>query len=199
MPCSSCVDKLAVRLMQNHKIDMVRAYEIAEKGMERHERAEAEPFINEVKSGNPTDYTQTCIQGTCYEDGSTCNAGAPCTISSQCTGICKVTGSCGCPAPLPNSHLVTACSVTCTAAGTCVRCIGAPGEKECVPNCYALSCLTGTCDYECDSDHVWNPVTLTCDPIPVVTVSSSQGVPYCFAAVMFEWLKHRRKRRFIII
>ena len=39
MPCDSCVDKLAFRLIQNHKkLDLIRAYELADKAVNRFEQ-----------------------------------------------------------------------------------------------------------------------------------------------------------------
>ena len=159
--CSSCVDKLAQKLITHHKIDMIYAYELAEKGIERVENRDLP--LPKVESGNPTDYTQTCTQGTCA-GVNTCLDGTPCTTGAQCTGTCSASGSCGCPDPLPNSHLETACDYTCNKAGVCAKCVA----YECTPTCTLhTDCYNGTCGYNCDPPRIWNPVTLTCD-LPAV-------------------------------
>ena len=171
MPCGSCVDKLAIKLMKHHKIDMIRAYELAEKGMERFETRPSE-----VESGNPTDYTKACVQGTCdLLVGSCTKEGFYCTTNTQCVGgSCQVTGSCACPAPLPNSHQVSGCTVTCAiTSGTCAKCSG----NECVPTCQAVSCSTGNCGYDCDVGYTWNPVTLTCE-LPVTVKFQGDGLTW---------------------
>jgi len=164
MVCGNCVDKLARRLFQHHKIDMIRAYELAEKAVERVEnRAVPSP---EIKSGNPTDYTQTCTIGTCIKSTTNCaKAGAYCELDADCSGgVCLAEGTCGCPAPLANSHQISGCSVGCVVSGTCAKCNKV--KAVCAPTC-ATSCASGTCGYDCDPPRIWNPVTLTCDLIPV--------------------------------
>jgi len=164
MPCGSCIDKLAFKLMRHHKIDMIRAYELAEKGMERVENRAVETPI--VKSGNPTDYVLPCAQGTCIDSGIECTkAGLPCTTNANCIGgSCVSTGACGCPAPYPNSHQTSGCTVTCGAStGTCAKCVA----PECVPTCKVTNCILGTCGYDCDVGYVWNPVTHLCEPLAV--------------------------------
>ena len=64
-PCCSCIDTLAHKLIEHHKIDLIRAYELAEKGVLRVENRET-PQIFSGK-GNPSDYSKSCINptGTC--------------------------------------------------------------------------------------------------------------------------------------
>jgi len=159
MPCGSCVDKLALKLVLHHKIDLIRAYELAEKGVERVENR----VPAEIKSGNPTDYTLPCTQGTCtgVDPTTTCTKiGLDCTVSSNCVGgSCKVTGSCGCPAPVAHSTLISNCTITCAPIGTCAKCL----FLTCVPTCTRSTCTNGTCGYDCDEGYVWNPVTLACE------------------------------------
>lgn len=168
MPCESCIDKLARRLMQNHKIDMIRAYELAEKAIERVENRDVK--TPEVKSGNPTDYTKPCTQGTCADSYGCTKEGLPCVTALDCAGgTCTVTGSCDCPSPLSHSHQVSSCSQLCGITGTCQKCIG----NECTPSCAVISCSSGTCGYDCDSGYVWNPVTLACE-LPSVAIASKR-------------------------
>jgi len=136
--------------------------------VERHEKAEAKPLLVEIKSGNPTDYTQTCSWGTCVSSLAGCTKnGLPCTISSECVGgSCVPVGACGCPAPLVNSHQETGCSTVCGQTGYCNSCRGPVGEKYCWGTCVRSGCNLGTCGYECDVGYVWNPTTLKCE-LPV--------------------------------
>lgn len=160
MPCGSCVDKLAKKLMSHHKIDMIRAFEFAEKGVERVENRDAQIFSG---IGNPTDYSKVCSVGTCVASEAACiMSGEYCTIASDCVGgNCSVSGACGCPAPLANSHQVSPCTVGCSVTGTCAKCLA----HMCFPTCLA-TCAAGTCGYNCDTGYIWNPVTLKCE-LPV--------------------------------
>lgn len=191
MTCGDCVDKLAKKLMAHHpELDMIRAYELAEKGVERHETQRDETQLK-IKSGNPTDYTQPC----------TLNLSMPCpdarfscTQNSECAeGTCP-TGTC--PAPLPNSHLETGCSSAGVITVSCAFCLLTPLPRRCRT---AGTCLyNGTCAYECDADHVWNPVTLTCDPIPVAG-GSQGGAAISFVAVMVAWLRRKRRKKIVAV
>lgn len=195
MPCSSCVDKLAYKLMNHHKIDMIRAYELAEKGVERTENRPSETFSG---TGNPTDYSKTCTAGTCTGSSSGCTKeGLPCVTNTNCVGgACIVSGDCGCPAPLAHSHQISVCSKVCTASGTCAKCV----SLFCSPTCGVSSCLTGTCGYDCDVGYVWNPATLQCE-IPIVpSVGSYNGNLIVVAVSMLSnWIRRRRKHKFIVM
>jgi len=175
MACGNCVDKLARKLMGHHKIDMIRAYELAEKAVERVDNRGIQTPI--VKSGNPTDYTKVCTQGTCKDSGIECTkAGLPCTKNTDCIGgSCQSTGSCGCPAPLANSHQVSGCTVTCgTSTGTCAKCVA----PECAPTCKVTDCYVGTCGYDCDTGYTWNPVTSTCELAAVAHKFQGDGLTF---------------------
>lgn len=145
--CCSCVEKLAYGLMTNHKIDMIRAYELAEKGIERYESRKKQPQIVKIKSGNPTDYTQSCTKTgspNCKAPGTACSGGNPCIID---IGTC----ACGCPSPLLNSHQVSNCSAVASFSCPC---------RAVILVCLAGSCTgcAGTCGYDCDVGYVWNGV-----------------------------------------
>jgi len=174
MPCYSCVDKLAYKLMNHHKIDMIRAYELADKGVERVESSQIEG-PPKVESGNPTDYTQTCSSGTCLPSIAGCTKeGIYCTGNPTCVGgSCAVSGSCDCPAPLPNSHKISNCSVVCAVTGSCARCI----DNYCTPTC-GTNCSTGICGYDCDTGYTWNPVTHQCELPAVADKVQGDGLTF---------------------
>lgn len=142
MSCESCVDKLARKLMGHHKIDLIRAYELAEKGVER-----VEDRKNEVKSGNPTDYTVACVAtGTC-----TCEP-----VETWCERTIDNCSAASCIPPKSHSHAVSS---------SC-----APTYKCGLFRDYCIPCtckISGTCNYDCDTGYVWNPVTLECEVAPV--------------------------------
>jgi len=133
--------------MQNHKIDAIRAYELAEKAVERVEsRNHAQPKVT-IKSGNPTDYTQSCYTyGSCV-----CRlVVSTCTLrTSRC--------ACNCPTPLPNSHQVA------SHCGTWTFTCGAPTSCPCT--CQGTCNSSQVCDYDCDDGYVWNPVTSQCEAV----------------------------------
>jgi len=161
MPCLSCVDKLAYKLMSHHKIDMIRAYELAEKGMERYEAnlpippQETQETI--IFSGG-SDYSQTC--NNCAKSCN-CDAVPSCTLASQCRDLATCVGLSCCPSPLAHSHQVSnGCTdVTCTYYCKCTA-NECDGSANCLPH--------GTCSYDCDVGYVWNPGTLQCE-VPVTT------------------------------
>lgn len=151
MVCGDCVSKLAFKLLRNHsKLDMIRAFELAEKAVERVENRTI------IKKGNPSDYTQNCTLGTCAKDDSGCTEkGNYCTAHSHCVGgDCAVTGECGCPAPLEHSEKVSDCTVTCLPTGRCENCLIM--AEICVPTCATTACTVGTCGYDCIPPYYWD-------------------------------------------
>lgn len=148
MVCGSCVEKLARKLLEHHpKLDLIRAYELAEKAIVRVEVKEPEINIEASKKwgrvilkGYNPNYTQPCTiggVGVCYFDGEACDV-----LSNNCT--------CSCPAALPNSHKVSDCSGVPTVKCTFHHPYG------CTPSC---TCPSGTCGYDCDTGYVWNGVS----------------------------------------
>ena len=162
MVCCSCLHKLAARLMRNHKIDMIRAYELAEKALERYEQRKMRE-LNE-KAGaldDPADYTKTTYCD-CTMDCP--DAGKRCFSDSDCSeGYCSCTPP-ACPEPKPNSHLVSQ-QVLSSILTSCRDCVGTGFLKRCRS--------TGTrryvryCYYDCDEGYVWNPETEQCEPVAV--------------------------------
>ena len=151
MPCCSCVDKLARKLFEHHKIDLIRAYELAEKGMERHEKAETKTVTKKEMEalGFDPDYSQIC------------NPVFTCEWDSEHVPKCYKVNLCTCPSPSKShSHYV---SNTCN---TPVTCASLTTLSTCIKN-YCI----GSCYYSCDAGYVWNPVTLQCDLIPVTLAS----------------------------
>lgn len=188
MPCGSCVDKLAVKLMSHHKIDMIRAYELAEKGMERHETKTVTKEQIAALGFDP-DYSGACtVGGSCACNGSLfpCYTVLDCQILTACT--------CTCAAPwILNSHYVSGCSK----AGTGCSCDTLNNlcrdGRTCTCRCIGL------CYYSCDAGYVWNPVTLQCDLIPLPIVGGISGNAFVIAVSMLsQWIRRRRKRRFIV-
>jgi hypothetical protein len=167
MPCGTCVDKLAHKLVEHHKIDLIRAYELAEKAVERVEgRA-----IVKVESGNPTDYTMSCIASGscyCYSSTKTCQSNLACLSTTQSC-------ACSCPSPpIAHSHYVS---------NTCVS----SRSHNCACNlatgfCYAgrtCTCVcSGLCNYDCDSGYVWNPTTQQCEPVAVAKKFQGEGLTF---------------------
>lgn len=162
MACLSCVDKLAFKLMSHHKIDMIRAYELAEKGIERAEdRVEVQPDRIFSGTGNPGDYAKNCA-GTCAQTACP-NYDAGCGTTADCrTDLPCGMGTCTCPAPLANSHQISnSCVCPAAGVGACLTCF----NNVCTLDHYQCVC-GGTCVYDCDAGYVWNPATLVCDLIP---------------------------------
>jgi len=146
MPCGSCVDKLARKLMSHHKIDLIRAYELAEKGVERVENRNVE-----VKRGNPSDYSVACEPtGTC-----TCEQ-----VETWCEITINNCSTKSCIPPKSHSHVVSSSCAPTYKCGTFAN--------YCIPcTCKA----TGYCYYDCDEGYVWNPATQECEVAPVGIVS----------------------------
>lgn len=73
MVCGDCVVKLALRLVRHHKtLDLIRALELAEKGVERVEkRGKTVTKEEEKRLGFDPDYSQSCVSsGSCTCKGS---------------------------------------------------------------------------------------------------------------------------------
>ena len=153
--------------MSHHKVDMFRAYELAEKGVERHENADTLKG-EQVKSGNPTDYTKACNTCPAPSGDTTCNSGALCTQLYTCrVHTCNPTT---CPSPLANSHLVSS-TCTCSRGGcNCNALRGCRGKPTYPPTCVT----SGVCSYDCDDGYVWNSDTLQCELLPVVGIASKR-------------------------
>lgn len=141
MVCGSCVRNLALKLVTHHKnLDLIKALELAEKGVERVGARKIQPGIY-----GKDDYTQNCIGSTPghpqYCGTQTCALLRFCRSTSECTGTCD------CPEALVNSHVVTDGCV----CGSC--CQNYPAGA-CPEGC---SCLcTGTCGYDCDAGYEWD-------------------------------------------
>ena len=164
MVCGDCIQKLAIRLARNHKLDFIDALTRAYKGIERHERElgiqtpESTPSSPKVMpgKGNPTDYTQSCESGTCTTIVAGCTkAGNYCDTHTDCdNGSCACSGDCACPDPLPNSHQVSGCTQSCIPYGICGYCF--VQWHVCVPSCACDYCASGSCGYDCDEGFEWN-------------------------------------------
>jgi len=172
MPCCSCRDKLALRLVRNHKIDLIRALEIADKGMERHEKSKEIRTVIKEKSVKALevdpDYSQVCASS---KTMSCPNAGVSCVEHAGCLeGTCPS----GCPAPKAHSHLVSDGCVS-TITVTCVFCLLALPRK-----CRATGTCTytGNCDYDCDDGYTYNPVTGDCELIAVAHQVQGDGLTF---------------------
>jgi len=156
MPCGDCVDRLARKLVEHHKIDLIRAYELAEKGIERFERQKPQETI--IFSGG-SDYSQTCNNCGKYCD---CYKVETCTLSTQCQEVETCSGLSCCPNPLAHSHQVSNGCTDVTPAYRCSCRTGVCGGScDCSPH--------GVCTYDCDVGYVWNPATLQCE-LPVSKV-----------------------------
>jgi len=165
MVCGGCVDKLAFKLMRHHKIDMVRAYELAEKGVERAEhRTEVKPQI--ISLGNPSDYSQNCNNCGKMCD---CYKVEICAVSTDCQDVYTCSGLSCCPNPLPHSHQVADNCTNVSPSYAC-RC----GRGNCSGNC---NCSPhGSCTYDCDEGYVWNGEA--CVEIGVEKVSHGDGLVF---------------------
>lgn len=163
MACGSCVHTLALKLIAHHRnLDFIRAFELAEKAVERVEQRDRDPetrsLTEQEKAELPfdPDYTQACIIG---GSQTSCIPDDPCDSVDTC--------SCSCPSPSKaNSHYV---SDTCAAQGLCRYAGGVCTKRGC--NC-AASTSTPYCYYACDTGYVWNPVTLLCEAVAVAAVDA---------------------------
>lgn len=161
MPCFSCRDKLAYRLMRHHKIDMIYAFELADEGMDRVENRDSPPEeLQKPKiisgTGNPSDYSQLC--NNCGKSCG-CDMVETCINATQCQNVGDCVGYSCCPSALPNSHLVSDNCNPVWASFNCSCKVICRGICACTPS--------GSCDYDCDPPRIWNPVTLACE-LPAV-------------------------------
>lgn len=193
MPCGSCVEKLARKLMSHHKIDMIRAYELADRSVERVESHVERSCLDNVPFGNhPSDYSLGCARNASSPLSVICiNGGGVCAISTECPA--QVCPSNYCPTPKTNSHLV---SNTCTGAvgTTCRYCTPATSKCRLTGTCV----YAGSCFYDCDVGYVWNPVTLQCE-MPVVTGGGSYGNFMIVVLSAMRDISHRRRKRKFIV
>lgn len=157
MVCGSCVQKLAYKLISHHpKLDFIRALELADRGVERHEQNKRIQ-IKPTSFSDPVDYTKPCTVGGscgCYLYPTPCDDDAGC-IHQTC--------GCSCPAPLANSHLE---SNTCSpytyddagpgCTGSCQPYV-VPPSWVCHYGWCECAC-DGTCSYHCNTGYVWNGV-----------------------------------------
>lgn len=191
MVCGTCVEKLAYKLMRNHNVDMIRAFELAEKGVERHETAEAKAVLP-IQPLASYDYTLSCeASGVCICYGSAYD----CTASAQC-GPDDISCTCDCPTPKPHSHSVFSnCTKKPTSNCSCDTVLGVCRDgRTCT-----CGCLTGTyCGYNCDFGFVWNPVTLQCEAAVVVGVVVSAVQILSFLILTYMQQKRKRRRKSII-
>jgi hypothetical protein len=170
MACGSCVQKLALTLIDHHrhKLDFIRALELAEKGVERHEKNKPEPqslkfegvrTVTEEqmqKLSFDPDYSTACTPtGYCACYSST----KICTYPVDCLSIIECDYSCPSP-PKAHSHFV---SETCISdmSYTC----NCGGDKKCLAGKTCTCICTGLCYYSCDTGYAWNPVTELCEAI----------------------------------
>lgn len=157
MVCGDCVKKLAYKLVNNHNVDLIRAFELAEKGVER---VEKRPIIGK---GNPSDYTQPCEHGTPYQ--------CTCTFFfGSCIGPSTTDCNCACPDPLANSHEVE---------DNCVEASGNCNSDPPTCSCYCSECDGNNCGYDCDEGYTWNEGSQECVPTgppPTGRVSRGDGL-----------------------
>ena len=167
MACFTCIDKLAKKLTSNYKVDLIRAYELAEKAILRVENRKSNPDLS-ATTGNPSDYSVAC---TSTAKSMICpNGGNECGSPTQCPqGTCEPPWDCPSP-PKANSHYV---SNTCTAVIqlTCIRCVIVCRE---VGTCV----YSGNCYYDCDDGFQWNPATQECEAIVAVEEVLGDGITF---------------------
>ncbi|TET99857.1 MAG: DUF2341 domain-containing protein [Candidatus Stahlbacteria bacterium] len=169
MTCRSCIADLAKKLVSNYpKLDWLRALVFAEKAVERYEKRvyganlekkypESEGWKDTIIDGksykirtnpksNPYDYELNCTeQGNC-----TCiDAGELCIVqNNNC--------DCDCPTPKANSYQSkNNCGDSSASCGAHPRCL-------CLCNNPACS---GSCEYRCGINYVWNAEAGECEPI----------------------------------
>lgn len=169
MVCFSCVRSLAYRLLEHHKkLDLIMAYEFAERCMERYEanhphaelpeeqrKMTIHTLTEEEKAQLPfdPDYSQACYVGSvpCSDYGTSCTTQVDCVNTNLDSSHCSdLLGEC--PAPLANSSLVSSDCVR-TVSGYCTVCGGIPKRCSATARCTVVS---GACYYNCNAGFVWN-------------------------------------------
>lgn len=167
MVCNSCVEKIAKRLVSNHKMSWIEALERAHKGIERMNLRLGRGGATSIKGFHPLskqrklkiyrqfgfnpDYSWSCNPtGNC-----SCNDLALCSINVMCLDI----GNCGCQcldSPKPNSHLV---GETCSyAIDWDCECI----DENCVEGRTCDCVCNGLCYYDCDDGFEWDETLNKC-------------------------------------
>jgi len=145
MPCCHCVSELAFKLLKHHKkLDLLRAFELADKAVQRVE-ARTVSKEEEEQLGFDPDYSQSCVLGgNCICLMGACVGHEDC-YNDSCT--------CTCPPPLPNSSYV---SDTCVSSHSGCQCqIVIPPLRACFD--YGCSCgCNGVCYYNCNPPYVWD-------------------------------------------
>lgn len=164
MVCSSCVEKLAYKLLSNHpKLDLIRAFELAEKAVERVERVSYPASKPQRAPPADPDYTQPCGCDCICKDIS-------CTASAQCNTGAGTEKTCTCPRPsVAHSHYVGNDCVVSTWSKTC-KCDLV--NEVCYGDC-TCTC-TGNCYYDCDPGYVWNGSE--CVPAPTAKIAYTDGL-----------------------
>lgn len=156
MVCGDCVDKLARKLVEHHKLDLIRAYELAEKGLERYEKNKQEQQIQSLTEREKAalafdpDYSQSCVCA-----AGNCSPGIGCDTPPDCR-YCP-TGTCPAPSKTHSSYVSNTCNCGMTTGCTCIAYVCGGTVQTCG--------TAGLCYYACDVGYVWNPVTLNCDLI----------------------------------
>jgi len=191
MVCHSCVEKLALQLVANHRrnLDLIRALELAEKGVERvqrrhklqQDRLKFYEISKRLLGVNlkallfRTNWKATLFWrrwiGKGHNPDYTQNCVSSGTCSCRTAGFfclnddqCRIAGTCACacPAPLPNSSLVNnLCTVTRTHTCTCDV-----TYNLCDPpgTCTCGCTPPAGCQYNCDPGYAWNGVACVLAP-----------------------------------
>lgn len=173
MACNSCVEKLAKRLVRNHKINWAEALKRAHEGIKRYELriSTPPPGIEYVKGFHPLseqtkseihkqfgfnpDYSWTCSSsGDC-----SCKALTPCIIHIMCLNLGDCSCSCG-TSPKANSHVVSDTCIVFYAHNCECGLENCLGDKSCNCTC------NGLCYYDCDDGFEWDSTSETCVEIP---------------------------------
>ncbi|MEM3356761.1 MAG: hypothetical protein QW166_02925 [Candidatus Bathyarchaeia archaeon] len=143
--------------MSKYRIDLITAYELAEKALERVEKR-TKPKPQPVDPPDPYDYTQPCQPNT-NQTMNCPDAGMPCFANSDCAE--GTPGTCSCPAPKPNSSLVgNNCSAVIVTS--CQNC--PPATRKCAST--GVWICQNYCYYACNPGYVWNGTD--CVPVGVM-------------------------------